>query len=38
MYIWGAGGFSGTWSGYDSESAAKKAAKADIRQKIMSTL
>lgn len=38
MYIWGAGGFSGTWSGYDSEKAAKKGAKADIRQKIMSTL
>ena len=38
MYMWGAEGFSGTWSGYDSEKAALKAAKSDIRSKIFSTL
>ena len=38
MYTWGADGFNGTWSGYDTEQAARDGAIADIRQKIYSTL
>lgn len=38
MYSWGYGGYSGSWSGYDSRKAAIAGAKSDIYQKIMSTL